>query len=65
MYVLIIVCVVKNDKNNVIKTASDHIIFEWDNFIVIEDKAKLDVFLSKQIVYWRIIYIMYNRIWDI
>ena len=62
MYGLIIVCVVKNDNSNVIDRASEHIICEGGTFMVIEDKAKLHVFLSKQIVYWRIINIMYNRI---
>ena len=50
MHGLIIVCVVKNDNSNIINTASDHIISEGDTFIAIGDKAKLDVFLSKQIV---------------
>ena len=50
MYDLIIVCVIKSDKNSFVNPSSDYIINEGDTIMVIGDKDKLDKFLSDQVI---------------
>ena len=50
IYDLIIVCVIKSDKNSFVNPPSDYIINEGDTIMVIGDKEKLDKFLSDQIL---------------